>query len=90
VINELPLADMQTGCRAMRAPSPCLCRGFDLPKADLRSVEPKVLRDGDQQLCDVAQRLPGAAFVREMSQVTLAFGCKRHRLVADNGDWCRE
>jgi hypothetical protein len=58
VIDELPLADVKTSCRAARCSSPRRGRSFDLDKGDLRSVKPKMPDDNNEELRDVPHRLP--------------------------------
>jgi hypothetical protein len=47
VIDELPLADVETSSRAARGPSPYRRRSFDLNRGDLRSVKPKMSDDNN-------------------------------------------
>jgi hypothetical protein len=90
VIDELPLADVETSARAVRRPSPLDCSGFDLSKSDLGSVEPKMPDDNNEELRDVTHSLPRAPLFHEVLQVKLAFGCERRRVVVGNGGLPRE
>jgi hypothetical protein len=66
VIDELPLADVETASRAVRDPSPLDCSGFDLSKGDLGSVELKMPDDDNEQLRDVPHSLPRAPLFNEV------------------------
>jgi len=48
VMDELPLADVETPSRAVRDPSPLDCSGIDLSKGDLRLVESEMPDDDNE------------------------------------------